>query len=38
MAIGAIPIIHTFFVKQSGLFSALYYVALVVVAIATLFA
>ena len=38
MAIGAIPLIHTFFVKHSGVFSALYYVALVAVAIATLFA
>lgn len=38
MAIGAIPLIHTFLVKNSGLFSALYYVALVVVTILTLFA
>lgn len=37
MSIGAIPLIHTFLVKHSGLFSALYYIALVALTLLTVF-
>lgn len=37
MSIGAIPLIHTFLVKHPGLFSALYYIALVALTLLTVF-
>lgn len=37
MSIGAIPLIHTFLVKNPGLFSALYYIALVALTLLTVF-